>query len=845
MLNIKLQNFRRFIETKPIAFEPGLTIVNGPNGAGKSTLAEAVMYALFGPKQRTANNIRSDNATTETCVECELIIDGKQIKIQRFNDRAGLWIDNALQVQDIPSSLSMADQQIKRLLGGLTRDQFESTYIALQGDTAGLVEDQTTADRRRRQQIIESVLQIEVLRTSVHLQGKQRDAALQNAKTLGRITITDLQLNTQATAIWKQFEDAHKFESRSRYAQQLQDAIEAAVALQQEAVVAAKQRVAETEVDIEQLERDRNQCAAAVNDAKQVSREHESRQKLYQQLDVRVAEQQGAIQTTEKSIDNLKAQIGEAEQCASAAQEHAQLYIVSTRLRARLASLPLVKERHTALDKAQAQVHDLARQLREMKSVDVVLEDKQKYEAEARQKADELKDDPTTEEFQAWNARTAEFQHTESQAQEALRTLQHAPEEARCPTCDQPFVTHTPTQRVQHLTALLNQELPRQRTQLEIQKHDLDVRKATWQQAQESAKAAWKQAVKAISEAEKGVARRDDLQHQYDKAMAAFETAQQAWDELQEQWPYDPSEEARIRGQLTTTEQQATSLEQAAKRYDQVSQLRDQLDQKQCELEQLRLTWDDVCAQQAAVQYDSEAHQKAHENLKEVQDKLMALGEKIRQTERTLDQQNHAVEQAGKAVNHAIQRQTELAEALATFYREDRLTILLSEFQKHFFTASTQQVARRAAQLVLHAVTDQSILGIEFDNHGLFYLDASRVRRPISRLSGGEKALVGLCLRIALAEQVQSITRTGNIRILILDEVLASLDEERRDAVQRIFDDVLQRGVFEHIIMITHLEAVKQDWQAAMVEVEKIDGKTSSVLQRSAVYHGLAEEQEV
>lgn len=119
------------------------------------------------------------------------------------------------------------------------------------------------------------------------------------------------------------------------------------------------------------------------------------------------------------------------------------------------------------------------------------------------------------------------------------------------------------------------------------------------------------------------------------------------------------------------------------------------------------------------------------------------------------------------------------------------------------------------------------------------------MRRPISRLSGGEKALVGLCLRIALAEQVQSITRTGNIRILILDEVLASLDEERRDAVQRIFDDVLQRGVFEHIIMITHLEAVKQDWQAAMVEVEKIDGKTSSVLQRSAVYHGLAEEQEV
>ena len=67
-------------------------------------------------------------------------------------------------------------------------------------------------------------------------------------------------------------------------------------------------------------------------------------------------------------------------------------------------------------------------------------------------------------------------------------------------------------------------------------------------------------------------------------------------------------------------------------------------------------------------------------------------------------------------------------------------------------------------------------------------------------------------------------------RKLPLDEVLSSLDDERREAVQRIFEDVLHRGIFEHIIMITHLDAVKHGWRGATLEVHKIDSKTSKVI---------------
>ena len=61
-------------------------------------------------------------------------------------------------------------------------------------------------------------------------------------------------------------------------------------------------------------------------------------------------------------------------------------------------------------------------------------------------------------------------------------------------------------------------------------------------------------------------------------------------------------------------------------------------------------------------------------------------------------------------------------------------------------------------------------------------------------------------------------------------EVLSSLDDERSEAVKRIFDDVLQRGIFDHIIMITHLDTVKQSWHAHELSVQKLDGKISKVM---------------
>jgi DNA repair exonuclease SbcCD ATPase subunit len=198
-------------------------------------------------------------------------------------------------------------------------------------------------------------------------------------------------------------------------------------------------------------------------------------------------------------------------------------------------------------------------------------------------------------------------------------------------------------------------------------------------------------------------------------------------------------------------------------------------------------------------------------------------------------------------MERANQQPDRFTEVVKEFQQDERLCSLLENFKKHFFAANTEEVTRRTSRLLLHAITDLSILGIKFDGDELYYIDASNVQRPISRLSGGEKALVGLCLRIALAEQAQTITKSGKVKFLILDEVLSSLDEERCDAVQRIFEDVQQRGIFEHIIMVTHLDTVKQSWRATGLEVQKVGSKSSKVISvpPGEVHMDSAEELEV
>ncbi|MCQ3976140.1 MAG: hypothetical protein DPW09_22155 [Anaerolineae bacterium] len=831
MLKLKLKNFRRFLETETILFQSGLTIVSGPNGAGKSTMVESLIYALYGPKRGQMRDIRSDNATEETGVECELVIDGQLVKICRFNDRAELWINNTLQVQGIPSSLEMANRQLGRLLGGLTRDQFEATYVALQGDTAGLVEEKTKRDRDKRREIIESVLQLEVLKKAVELQEERRSGALHAVKAQGNLVTSELGLDVEARELLRQFENARKPETRSQHAQRFQAIIEGVVSYKQTEADTAAASVGIAEGEVKRLESERDKCQLAINAAKDVVNFHDELQTKHQNLALQIAGLDGQVRQARTDADNLNNQIAEAEKCESAAKEHEQLLIKIGEQNQRLSRLPLIKARYEALTQAQTALRTLNNELNALMAVDEELRQVQVREAETKNAWEALQDDPTTTDFQDLQGHQKKMELEKEHAEAALETLQHRPDEARCPTCDQKFVEHTPKQRIQHLSHWLNHTLPTLHSELKGQEDNLKRRQQKWQRDRDAAYDLWQQEFKKISPAQDQVRRRNDLRGQLENLNRTLGKTQQEWDELSETTPYDPQEEVRLQGQLKALDKEAADLKQQAEHFAQLSQLRGQLTDKEDELKRLHSTKGELVEKQSNIGYDPEVHRGAKESLSNTQDQLnKVVLPQLNQAGIHLTNCEANARQARDKLRQVKKYQKQFAEGVIEFQREDRLYSLLSDFQTDFFATNTKKVAQRARQLLLHAITDQSILGIQFDGDNLYYLDASQVCRSVSRLSGGEKALVGLCLRIALAEQAQAITNAGKVRLLILDEVLSSLDDERREAVQRIFEDVQQRGIFEHIVMITHLDTVKHNWRGIQLQVEKVDTKTSRIV---------------
>lgn len=830
-IKLRLENFRRLAHTDDIIFRPGLTVISGPNGAGKTTLTESLIYALFGPslkKGKGLPDILTDNAVGATLVECELIIDQQVVKIVRTGKVAELWINNTQIVQAIPSSAKIVNREIQRMLGGLDRAQFERVYVALQGDTAGLVDE----DPKKRYDIIERVLQLDVLGKALELQKDHRSEASGNVLGEGNTACQNLQLDDNARSLLAHFKAALKLQNRLEYAQKFLLRIDQALKDFQINRDEAQLQLNETNAQVESLAKIAGEQEEIVQTKKQKGQDFDLLQTQYQRFETDIAKLDGQLTELQADIEQYEAAITTAEQYAEAAQEYQRLSASISAKELRLQQLPLVKTCSQLLTKSNAKEANLKQRLVAFANAEEELLKAQQEEGEAKLQHEALlQHDPLyEEELQIWFQADADLNQMKRQSDEALKLLHENSAAATCPTCNQHFTEHTPEQRIQHLQHWLQHELPPQRTQLDAQRVQLDQRAEQRKRDQEEADQAYFNSQARLESCKSVIKERDLIREQYTTAQTEREQAQKAWSDLNETTDYNPDEEADIKKELKSLHRDAEKLADKAQHHGQLQQLRQTVEQKQKTWERHALNRANLARQQTELGYQPEQHQAIKEEIQIAQDRLSELREQQIIAQQAFDEAKanslQAKQDLAKAIDHYDRFETSVQE----YYREDRLYTLLDEFKKYFFEANTKEVFERTTQLLQHAITDQSLLGIQFDGQQLSYLDASGVMRPVSRLSGGEKSLVGLCLRIALAEQAQAITRTGKVSFLILDEVLSSLDDERCGAVQHIFEDVQQLGIFEHILMITHLDAVKQGWRAAGLEVRRKDTKTSEII---------------
>ncbi|MBU7015724.1 MAG: SMC family ATPase, partial [Theionarchaea archaeon] len=98
---------------------------------------------------------------------------------------------------------------------------------------------------------------------------------------------------------------------------------------------------------------------------------------------------------------------------------------------------------------------------------------------------------------------------------------------------------------------------------------------------------------------------------------------------------------------------------------------------------------------------------------------------------------------------------------------------------------------------------------------------------PISRFSGGEKDLINLCLRIGISQvlvSLSSLRSFARIQSLFLDECFGSFDVERRRMLLAAIAEL--RNHFAQIVVITHLDEIKEALPEAFLAEELPDGSS-------------------
>jgi exonuclease SbcC len=223
--------------------------------------------------------------------------------------------------------------------------------------------------------------------------------------------------------------------------------------------------------------------------------------------------------------------------------------------------------------------------------------------------------------------------------------------------------------------------------------------------------------------------------------------------------------------------------------------------------------------------FDADEHERLRVGLEEATDALGAARDAEREAaDAAKDAEARAAEASGR-----LQQAKETAERVGDLRSEaryaGRVALLLDGFRDHLVARVGPELSREAEAL-FRELTNHEYDDLRVDEETLTIQIADGDEYfPIDRFSGSETDLANLSLRVAISTQLSRMSG-ADVGMLVLDEVLASLDEERKDLMVQALGRLASR--FHQLFVITHAERVKDQFPATLL-VRKVGRRRSVV----------------
>ncbi len=772
LLSLKLTNFRQHVSTE-IGFSSGLTGIIGPNGAGKTTILESIAFALYAWGRSSRDQMLSIAATgrQQMKVELEFELGRHRYRVVRSRTAAELFLDG--EEAPIANSPSAVSERLQRLLG-MSREEFFRTYFTGQKELA-LMAAMVSSERAR---FLSKVLGYEKLRLAQDMIGEKRRtlmaeinglrAGMPDPEAVERSLSEARERVNGATAASQTAEHRYALSGRNLKT----------IAPKWELAQANRDKAQAIAVEIASNEREEASLARNVERVgAELAMIAESRAEL------------GRLQASLEPLGDLREELAILDEMYREEGRRKTLVEAENALREEIDRL---KARHKEIESAPAQEEEVTLELEKKRSE---LEDAQ-GELEAR-RTEWVRD------RQDADTKLRDLRKQFVEVQDQRERVISLGADGACPTCSRTLGENL-EKVVEHLTETLDtlrvdgayynkrfeqlSEMPANVQELDERRRALTAATASLERKLARVQLAVQELGGLVRDTTAKERRMEQMHRDIEVIARGFDAGRYDFvkTEIAKLVPLE-SRAARLGALLDREplllEQQKEHVTAAGLVQSLLGTLRvrhRQMSFASADFERLKADYERCYAEARAAELDANTAAGNLRNARESLESALAASEESRVRQATVakrEEERRLHEELDRAFNEMraqlnAQLRPELSELATTFLRE---------------------------------LLDSRTAEIELDEKYNIIVLEDGVAKPV--LSGGEEDLANLVLRLAVSQMIAE--RSGqSFSLLILDEVFGSLDETRRFNVVELLRALGDR--FEQVILITHIEAVRE-----------------------------------
>lgn len=793
---LKLKNFKQYRDAD-ISFPEGLIGFIGKNGAGKSTLFEAITFALFGKSDANKDSIRNDKVSPKDEVLVELFFEdrGKDYRIVRKYKGKTLSAEAELfaEGRSLCSSVKEVNRQILTIIK-IDYDNFCSSFFAHQKDV-GVMLDIKEKDRSA---LLRKMLGLDIL-------DKMGDKLKEKQKTL-KSELHGLR------------EGALTGEQESQHKEDLEKLQDEKSHLSAEAA-ALELSVAEAE--------------KIFQEADLVYKELAEKRDEHGRLENNLALQNMAIETNKQRLEALHEKIKNLEALVIELNKLLPVREKYDALKGEMENLQQQKQKKIQREGLELSFDQLVKELQNKKNVISQLQtDIREHEDAPAQiltknsllAASTGHLETLMQYFHSFSAEKGKLAGKQSDTQNRLNKITHLGSEAPCTECERPlggYYNELVTRYRLELSetasqiASLEEQMTRNHEQnKELSTHIEELRNEV--QFLTAREATLKSLLNTLNRTQKELEQLENRKSDLHEAIAQLGEVSfdenfllQTKTQLQDIEP-EYKRTFQIQGEVAELEHVKTEEKDTANKLDLAVRARDAFQKSMAELG----FREDV--------YRSAAEAKETAEVDRTERKLILIQKQgeIKTKEAEIRGREESISR-----NEKIKNDIQLKTAEVNLYNTLETSVKI--FKEKVTSQELPKISSIASGYF------NKITRGRFDNLRItenFELKVLRdgLDSDVSTLSGGEKDLAALCLRIAISKRISSLAGRQNMGFLALDEVFGSQDRERREELLLALNVISKE--FKQIFVVSHNEDVQDQFPHRLNIIQKGGNSTVQMI---------------